>query len=350
MALFGKKKTAEKSAPQINPEEDIQMVGGDAATHSDETDGEDLSSGPAIDFDAIAQDLHAHEDGADMDSFLGKTGAQNAGEAFDETPDFATHNDAAVNLDDELDFDSTFDNGSPAPITMDAPAVTGENPFGNAPNIEPVTPEPTLTTHAPPLTYTAPILTSDIAASGGAPAVRRSSPLLPLLGVVALLAALGGVGWLVFGGASRPETAAPIVAASPSLQSPGGAIVPGGNAPNGVAIGSSVPAPGAPSGAVNQGIAVDGVPIAPGVIVAQAPIGALAPRGSLTPRGAATIAVATSSVPPALAKQLAALWKKGADAKHAGNIAGARAAWTQMLRLRPNHPGVQEALDKLPAR
>jgi hypothetical protein len=50
---------------------------------------------------------------------------------------------------------------------------------------------------------------------------------------------------------------------------------------------------------------------------------------------------------PALQAQLKALWKKGADAKHRGDLAGARSAWQQMLRLHPGHAGVQEAIDKL---
>jgi hypothetical protein len=51
---------------------------------------------------------------------------------------------------------------------------------------------------------------------------------------------------------------------------------------------------------------------------------------------------------PALQAQLKALWKKGADAKHRGDNATARAAWLQMLKLRPGHPGVQEAINQLP--
>ena len=324
MALFGKKKTAE-TTPQTNPQEDIEMVGDDVLF--DETDGED--NGPTLDFDAIAQDLNAHEDDADMDSFLGKTGAQNAEQTFDTAPDFATsHN--ATSIDDELDFEATFDDGSPAPLTASAPIQTDENPFGGLPDIEPISENQaaTLTADAPPLTHTAPILTSDMAAGGYAPA-RKSPSLLPLLGAAGLLAALGVVGWLVFGGASRPETTAPVIASSPPLQTPAIGVAPStGAAP---ATTGALSAPGAPSGAVNPGLAVDGVPIAPGAVVVT---GGLAPTVPLT---------------PALQSQLKALWKQGAAAKRARNIAGARAAWTKMLQLRPNHPGVQSAIDKLPA-
>jgi hypothetical protein len=46
--------------------------------------------------------------------------------------------------------------------------------------------------------------------------------------------------------------------------------------------------------------------------------------------------------------QLKTLWKQGANAKHRGDYAGARRAWTKILQLRPGHPGIQDAIDKLP--
>ena len=55
-----------------------------------------------------------------------------------------------------------------------------------------------------------------------------------------------------------------------------------------------------------------------------------------------------ASLTPTLQAQLKALWKQGADAKHQRNYNGARAAWSKMLQLRPGHPGVQEAIEKLP--
>jgi hypothetical protein len=45
---------------------------------------------------------------------------------------------------------------------------------------------------------------------------------------------------------------------------------------------------------------------------------------------------------------LKSLWKQGADAKHRGDYDGARRAWTKILQLRPGHPGIQGAIDKLP--
>ncbi len=55
-----------------------------------------------------------------------------------------------------------------------------------------------------------------------------------------------------------------------------------------------------------------------------------------------------AALTPALQAQLKVLWKRGADAKHERNYNGARAAWTKMLQLRPGHPGVREAIEKLP--
>ena len=53
-------------------------------------------------------------------------------------------------------------------------------------------------------------------------------------------------------------------------------------------------------------------------------------------------------VAPSLKAQLKALWNQGAAAKHEHNYNGARAAWSKMLKLHPGHPGVQEAIEKLP--
>lgn len=65
---------------------------------------------------------------------------------------------------------------------------------------------------------------------------------------------------------------------------------------------------------------------------------------------------------PAIQAKLKTLWKQGADAKHLGDAAAkrgdqkfasaryseARQFWKQALKVRPGHPGFQEAMDKLP--
>ena len=304
MALFGKKKQAEPTAPQPAPEDDIQVMSGDASDFEDE----DENAGQTIDFDAIADEL-GDDDGI-ID--LSKPGAA-------QTDDFApTANFASGNADNDLDFDAVFDDGAPTDTIPIVTPATDANPFGDGavsapsglPNIEPVS-------DAPPLTYTAPLLTSDAVATAGVP-VARKSPLPMLLAAIGLLAALGAVGYFVFGNKPAPEEE-PVVATNPGLR-----------ARNPVAPTSPS---GGPANAVNPGIAVDGVPIAPGAVIQTGLVG---PRP-------------TVPLTPGLLKQLKDLWKKGAAAKNKGDIAGARAAWTKMLQLRPNHPGVQDAINKLPA-
>jgi outer membrane biosynthesis protein TonB len=58
--------------------------------------------------------------------------------------------------------------------------------------------------------------------------------------------------------------------------------------------------------------------------------------------------LAVQAVSPALQAELNRLWLEGANAKWRKDYAGARRAWTKMLQLRPGHPGVQSAIDKLP--
>jgi cytochrome c-type biogenesis protein CcmH/NrfG len=58
--------------------------------------------------------------------------------------------------------------------------------------------------------------------------------------------------------------------------------------------------------------------------------------------------LAVQAISPALKAELSQLWLQGANAKWRKDYAGARRAWTKMLQLRPGHPGVQSAIDKLP--
>ena len=372
MALFGKKKKAEPSAsaeqPALDPADEISVVGGDA----DEMDIEEDNDGQVIDFDAIADELGdgdgASELGEPLDdtNASATTGAAAQGEntfdlsnqqdddIFGQTAGFETTGPDA-NADDELDFDTVFDDGSATGVaTSDDEMIavvpaTDENPFGaapegDAPTIEPVANAEAITANAPPLTHTPPMTTADAINSGNAPAVKKSLPLLPLLGAAGLLLALGFVGWTVFGPQDPPEEDV-VVATNPGLQAPAeGEVVPvgDGTAPTDA---TAPTAPVGPAGdAVNPGIAVDGVPIVPGVVVRDVPAGTV-PAGTV-PAGNAPRP--TVPLTPTLQKQLKDLWNQGARAKRANDFAGARAAWTRMLRLRPNHPGIQEAIDKLP--
>jgi hypothetical protein len=65
--------------------------------------------------------------------------------------------------------------------------------------------------------------------------------------------------------------------------------------------------------------------------------------------GASYASRPTSAGPlrPALKARLKELWNQGAAAKSRGDNAAARRAWTQILRLRPGHPGIREAIAKL---
>ena len=358
-------------AQQTNPEDDIQVMGGDA----DETDIED-GGGQVIDFDAIADELGDDDGESAMGDPLGDgtTAAaipqtatattdetafdlsdQGEDDIFGQTPGFETTG-AQANADDELDFDTVFDDGSaPGDATGEAasPAApaTDENPFGaatanvvsGAPAIEPVVAGDALTENAPPLTHTPPMTTADMVSNGHAPVAKKSLPLLPLLGAAGLLAGLGVVGWLFLG--PKPPADDVAIATNPGVQAPAdgnmtGNVVPAGSGvtPAGSGIvpaGSGIPvdatspgiAPVSASGApvANQGIAVDGVPIAPGIVVRNA-----------------------TGAESQLQNQLKALWNQGAAAKRAKNYAAARAAWQEILRLDPGHKGIQEAINKLP--
>jgi len=58
----------------------------------------------------------------------------------------------------------------------------------------------------------------------------------------------------------------------------------------------------------------------------------------------------SSKTAPANSTQAAMnrLWESGAAAKHRGDYAAARKDWQRILELDPGHPGIQEAINKLP--
>ena len=330
MALFGKKKKSEPAALPVEEQDEIHVVGGDA----DETDDIEDGGGQVIDFDAIADELGDDDGESAMGDPLSDMNAAGADatvpgatvaaiDDFDAAASFNSGN-AGLESDDELDFDSVFDDGAhnrnpPRPKHVadaaTAPvAIADDNPFGaglgeadvsNEPLAGGIAIEPVSDT--PPLTYTAPLLTSDAVATAGVPATRKSFPLPLFLGALGLLLALGAVGYLVTQNNDSTPDAAPVIATSPTPRAPGS----GSSGANLVSL---------------SGV-VDGVPIAPGAVGRGAP----ALRGPQT------------AVPPAIMAQLKVLWNKGAAAKKRDDFAGARAAWTEMLRIRPNHPGVQEA-------
>lgn len=195
----------------------------------------------------------------------------------------------------------------------------------------------------------------------------RLSPLLLAGGLVFLVVAAGVGAYLMFFSKPTEDDAAPIiptrVVRRPAPPMPAVVVKP-----------TAIPAtkvvpPKTPVKRVTPGKA--------GIVTTGATVPALAPKkAGQTPRVVPVAGIPTPVGPPpgmagqpgkgstrdttvevvrpvgvltpALQAQLKALWKKGADAKHRGNIPAARAAWVQMLRLRPGHPGVQEALNQLP--
>ena len=197
MALFGKKKKTEPAAPPVEEQDEIHVVGGDA----DETDDIEDGGGQVIDFDAIADELGDNDGESAMGDPLGdmnRTGATATSATAATTPDdfdaAASFNagNAGLESDDELDFDSVFDDGSPAAdVPAAAPAndaatapvaIADDNPFGaglgeadlsHEPLAGGIAIEPVSTT--PPLTYTAPLLTSDAVATAGVPARANRS-------------------------------------------------------------------------------------------------------------------------------------------------------------------------------
>lgn len=81
----------------------------------------------------------------------------------------------------------------------------------------------------------------------------------------------------------------------------------------------------------------------------QPPEGMAGSPGRRAVRSSVVVArvVPSGTLTPQLKAQLKALWEQGARAKQNGDSAGARRAWQQILKLRPGHPGIQEAIDKL---
>lgn len=88
---------------------------------------------------------------------------------------------------------------------------------------------------------------------------------------------------------------------------------------------------------------------APPQAVAQVPPANIAKPAAPKPVMAPAKPAAPMAPPtPQMQAQLKKMWKQGAAAKHRKDYATARRMWTQMLQMRPNHPGIQEAINKLP--
>ena len=406
MAIFGKKKRAATSAPDETTDAIETEPTGAGEADAGEADAGEADAGEAddaqsFDFDAIARDLDATDGPSAFDDLMSKpaqtASADDGGDsgvadvvaeadlgdassAFDfpmESEDttvpaapnaldddfFApTPTEAQVapdafatapSSDDGVDLDTMFGTDA-APAASVAP--TYDTPFddastapfadenaGGAPDIEPVVPL-AMPQNSGALVNTPPMLTTDIVGgSSGVAAPRKSLPLLPLLGAGALLLALLGTGWWVFGRPTEPNDAAtPVpttIARNPETVSANST----GIAPAGVNSARPTPITVPASGDAALGIPPQTLPDnrAPGGTVAVRPV----PPTRVLPTGAEPDA---GAVPPQIMIKLKRLWKQGAAAKKRRDYAGARRSWQEMLRVRPGHPGVQEAIDKLP--
>jgi len=144
-------------------------------------------------------------------------------------------------------------------------------------------------------------------------APKKKSPLLPLLGALAILGLGGAASYLLSQRAPETEEVAP----APASRLPRRAAPPVQSAPP----------------------------------VSAPPV--LAPRAAAVVKSPPLIAPGTAVSPgiaPASDKrsQLRAIWKRGAAAKKRGDFAGARRFWNQGLKIQPDNIGFQESIAKLP--
>ena len=313
MAIFGKKKRAEQTAPATTASaattEETLVI--EPATGDDLTGAADDG---AFDFDAIARDLNASDGPSPFDDLLARPtvpavpvqeimaqdearAAQTNGDsAFDFPPDdddqvpadaFAVDEPVAAQSQafDSFAADATHTAPAPSPApsydgadfggfdaNQNAPADSQgfdlDPTFGGAGGDIDIVPAETYaaptevhevhdaTPIAPQsqadLLHTAPILTTDIRpGSGGVASAKRGLPLGPLLGAGVALLALAGAGWWVFGRQQpEEEVSAPIVARKPvKPAAPPVASAPG--APPKVAVN---PVPVAPGQGANPGV------------------------------------------------------------------------------------------------
>lgn len=207
---------------------------------------------------------------------------------------------------------------------------------------------------------------------GVAPRRRpRVSPILLAAGLVFLIVAAGVGAYLTFFNKPAEEEAPPVVAKRPRppVTEPASQPAPRPVRPKPVAA-KSVPAtkvvpprtpvkrvPPGKAGIVAKAATAPVIaPKTPGQAPAVVPVKGVPtpvapPQGMAGQPGKGSTRIPTVQVirpVTATHAKLKAFWKQGAAAKHRGDYAGARRAWVQILRLDPGHPGIQEALNKLP--
>jgi len=304
MALFGKKK-------------------GDAPINNQESATPKTENG-AFDFDSIARDLEAENGPSAFDDLLSKPAnvdpfdvSQNSlpeeigGSAFDFPESFDEEDEStsgrtviSSSSNDLDDFDDIF-GGSSASNAVPSSDSFPDLPLNNTPSTPAATPS-----------------TATVVSEQPAPKAKKPFPLIPALAAVAVLV-IGGGAAVFFSSQTPEEEPVPIVStvpAPPKKPEPADSVKPD-----------------APKPAVKP--PVEKAPVAPPVENEPAPT---PPAKPAPPAPSATID------DPELAARLKNLWEQGKDAKKRGDYASARQFWQQALILKPNHPGFQESIDKLP--
>jgi hypothetical protein len=206
------------------------------------------------------------------------------------------------------------------------------------------------------------------ALSAGRPKI---SPILLAGGLVFLIVAIAVGVWLAFFNAPAEDTSTP--ATVPIARRPPRPTRPSVPPPATKVIDTKAKPAAKPTPKAKAAPVTHVAPGKAGIVPKAAKAPAVAPKKpSQAPRVEPVKGVPTPVVPPpgmagvpgkgstqttsvqvvrpnvALSQQLKALWKQGAAAKHRGDTAGARRAWTKILQLHPGHPGIQDAINKLP--
>ncbi len=140
--------------------------------------------------------------------------------------------------------------------------------------------------------------------------LKKKLPLVPILGILAALALAGGAATYFAGqDSSGDDETAPVL-------------------PTKIASRVAPPAPDVPPAPPTSAAVT--TKVAPSIAAGANPVNA-----GIEPAPAQTLL-------------LKALWKRGADAKHRRDYAGARRFWGQGLKIDPNNVGFRQSLAKLP--
>ena len=320
MALFGKNK-------------------GDTSSSGAASDNSNVD---AFDFDSIARDLHAHNGGASaFDNLLAQPvsgdSAHDDVTISESAPAIPSTNDGSAfdfpAEDDELDADAADEadelgfSQTPAPrsIHSNVTQVNSENdPFGLLADGTPVlgasdeVPRPL----AP--------RDDEMPASSA-----KNLPLVPLAGGLLSLLLLGAGAYSLLKDQNSPATPATPIVQVRATPAPDQSMA---NSP-------AMPATAAPRAADKNPVVAKN----PVVMATQArPLVKTRALEGANSGIAARPAAAQAPLTPAIKASLKTLWNTGAAAKKRGDYAAARLAWQQALKVRPNHPGFQESIDKLP--